>query len=56
MLLNQESEMKDKLLYFVENMFEAILKLAFIVWVAYMTVICVGLWGHLHNYAMSGFK
>lgn len=48
--------MKDKLLDIIDNVFGAALKLAFVVWVAYMTVIFIGLWSHLHQYAMSALK
>jgi hypothetical protein len=48
--------MKDKLLEIIDNIFGAALKLGFIVWVAYMAVLGVGLWTHLHRYAMEALK
>lgn len=48
--------MKDKLLEIIDNIFGAALKLLFIVWVAYITIIGVGLWAHLHRYAMEALK
>lgn len=48
--------MKDKLLDIIDNVFGAALKLAVVVWVAYMTVVFIGLWSHLHQYAMSALK
>jgi hypothetical protein len=48
--------MKDKLLEIIDNIFSAALKLAVIVWVSYMTIVFVGLWTHLHRYAMDALK
>lgn len=48
--------MKDKLLDVIDNVFGAALKLAVVVWVAYMTVVFIGLWTHLHRYAMDVLK
>ena len=48
--------MKEKLLDICDNILSAILKLTGIVFVAYITMIGVGLWTHLHRYAVDALK
>lgn len=56
MLLNQENEMKDKLLEICEKVLGAFTMLVGLLFACYLGLICAGLWGHLHVYALSGFK
>jgi hypothetical protein len=48
--------MRNKLLDICENILDAALKFAFVAWVCYMTVVFIGLWTHLHRYAMDALK
>jgi hypothetical protein len=56
MLLNQESEMKDKLLALFENVIGAFTMLVGFLFACYLAFIAAGLWGHLHVYALSAYK
>ena len=48
--------MREKLMTICENVLEAFWKFVFIAWIAYMTVVGIGLWTHLHRYAMEALK
>ena len=48
--------MKDKLLVICENVLGAFTLLVGIIGAAYLGFIALGLWAHLHQYALSAFK
>ena len=48
--------MKDKLLAIFEHVLGAFTMLVGIIGMAYLGFIAVGLWAHLHQYALSAYK
>jgi|TARA_R110002126_G_scaffold177036_1_gene325854 hypothetical protein len=48
--------MKDKLLAICENVLGAFTMLVGIIGAAYLGFIALGLWAHLHQYALSAYK
>jgi hypothetical protein len=48
--------MKDKILEICEHILGAFTMLVGIIGAAYLGFIAVGLWAHLHQYALSAFK
>jgi len=56
MLLNRENEMKDKLLEICEGVLGAFSLLVGFLFACYLAFIGVGLWLHLHMYALSAYK
>jgi hypothetical protein len=48
--------MKDKILRICENVLGAFTMLVGIIGAAYLGFIALGLWAHLHQYALTAFK
>jgi hypothetical protein len=48
--------MKEKILQICENVLGAFTMLVGIIGAAYLGFIAMGLWAHLHQYALTAFK
>ena len=48
--------MREKILQICENVLGAFTMLVGIIGAAYLGFIAMGLWAHLHQYALSAFK